>query len=324
LVRANRRSSRPHLARILRRAYFVAIVCTVLLPAVYVLAVWTSTGQRLEDGVLAAAAQTAGRAEPANWALDSAESVLASIAIVAVVLLGLVRRRLFLGVVSAGVVGASILTTELLKRAALRPVLLDHGYRRDDQSFPSGHTVVATSVMCALVLVTPQLLRGLVALLASVWATSVAVATITAGWHRPSDTIGSDLIAAIYLSTAVAVLARRGWVNRTASPAVARRPRLSGIATVAASCVAWVAACAVMVDLIGYPTVAADGAQLIAGRLIASLGTALVTVILLALLYRVTLDPPPNGTGGPRFTAGCRWPARRFPESRSRCGRSTS
>jgi membrane-associated phospholipid phosphatase len=306
---------------ILRRAYFVAIVCAVLLPAVYLFAVWTSTGQRLEDGVLAAAARTAGRAEPANWALDSAESVLAGIAVVAVVLLGLIRRRLFLGVVSAGVVSASILTTELLKRVALRPVLLESGQRRDDQSFPSGHTVVATSVMCALVLVTPHLLRGLVALLASVWATSVAVATIAAGWHRPSDTIGSDLIVAIYVSTAIAVLARRGWVNRTASPAIAGRPRLSGIATVAAGCVAWVAACAVVIYLSGYPTVTAGATQLIAGRLIASLGTALVTLIPLALLHRITLDPPPNGMGRPRLTVGCRWPVRRFPGSRSRYGR---
>jgi membrane-associated phospholipid phosphatase len=289
-----------------RWAHMVAIVCAVLLPAVYLLAVWTATGQRLEDGVLAAAARAAGRAEPASWALDSAESVLAGIAVVAVVLLGLVRRRLFLGVLSAGVVGASILTTELLKRMALRPVLLESGERRDDQSFPSGHTVVATSVMCALVLVTPHLLRGLVALLASVWATSVAVATIAAGWHRPSDTIGSDLIAVIYVSTAIAVLARRGWVNSTASPAVAGRPRLSGIATVAAGCVAWVAACAVVVNLSGYATVAAGGTQLIVGRLIASLGTAVVTVILLALLYRVRLDPPSNGTGRLRLTTGCR------------------
>src|SRR5437764_723808 len=119
-----------------QRAHFVAIVCAVLLPAVYLFAVWTSTGQRLEDGVLAAAGRAAGRAEPANWALDSADVVLAGIAVVAVVLLGLVRRRLFLGVISAGVIGASILTTEVLKRVALRPVLLDHGYRRDDQSFP--------------------------------------------------------------------------------------------------------------------------------------------------------------------------------------------
>jgi membrane-associated phospholipid phosphatase len=289
-----------------RRAHLVAIVCAVLLPAVYLLAVWTSTGQRLEDGVLAAAARAAGRAEPANWALDSAEWVLAGVAVVAVVLLGLVRRRLLLGVLSAGVIGASILTTELLKRVALRPVLLESGVRRDDQSFPSGHTVVATSVMCALVLVAPHLLRGLVALLASVWATSVAVATIAAGWHRPSDTIGSDLIVVIYVSIAIAVLARQGWVNSTASQAVAGRPRLPGIATVAAGCVAWVAACAVVVYLSGYATIAAGGTQLIAGRLIASLGTALVTVILLALLHRVTLDPPPNGMGQPRLTTGCR------------------
>ncbi len=279
----------PATGRVRRRAYGVAAVCVVLLAAVYLFAVWTATGQRLEDGVLAAAGQGDGAASGhGSWVLDSAALVLSGFVTVAVILVGLLRRRVFLGIVSAGMVGASILTTELLKWVAQRPVLLNTGRRRDDQSFPSGHTVVATSVMCALVLVTPYLLRGLVALLASVWATSVAVATIAAGWHRPSDTVGSNLIVVIYACAAVAVLARRGWVTSAEPTPTAQPWRRYAMMALAAGCAA-------VVGLGEGGSVTAGGTQLIVARLIASLGSALVALILLALLYRVTLDPPRRG-----------------------------
>jgi hypothetical protein len=174
--------------------------------------------------------------------------------------------------------------------AVLRPVLLHHGTRREDQSFPSGHVAVAMSVMCALVLVAPYRFRGAVVFLASLWAASVEIAAVTASWHRPSDTIGSDLIVVLYACAAIAVLTRRGWVReaelRTPTGRAARGLLAGGYGAVALLAVGVAA-------LTGRT---AGGPALTAGRLIALSGSAAVAVALLALLRRVDLDTPPRPT----------------------------
>jgi len=64
----------------------------------------------------------------------------------------------------------------------------------DLNSFPSGHTTAATSVAFALVLVLPHAIRGTVALIGAGYVTVIAVATVWAEWHRPSDTVAGLLV----------------------------------------------------------------------------------------------------------------------------------
>ena len=61
-------------------------------------------------------------------------------------------------------------------------------------SLPSGHTTVAASVAIALVLVLPPRVRALGAFLAAVYTALAGVATMSAGWHRPSDAMAALLI----------------------------------------------------------------------------------------------------------------------------------
>jgi membrane-associated phospholipid phosphatase len=290
---------RPGFAqRVSCRATAVGGGCVALLAAVYLLAVWTSAGQRFEDAVLRAAGRVAGTTEGAR-ALDILDAIAVPSVVAAALLVlavGLLRHRVMLGFLGVGVIAASILTAEVMQRLVLRPILLPHGYRREDQSFPSGHTAVAMSVMCALAMVVPYRLRGPVVLLTSVWAASVGVATVTASWHRPSDTIGSGLIAVICVCVAVALLARSGRV-REAAPATPTgrvlRALLAGGYGVVAVLGSGVAVVMVSVVL-KNPTRDGTGAGiLLAGRSLALSGSAAVAVTLLALLRRTDLGTPP-------------------------------
>jgi membrane-associated phospholipid phosphatase len=61
----------------------------------------------------------------------------------------------------------------------------------DANSLPSGHVTLVASLGVALVLVAPRLLAPF-AVLAALAVTALAgVATMLAGWHRPSDVVAA-------------------------------------------------------------------------------------------------------------------------------------
>lgn len=285
-----------------RRAVLVGVVCVALLAAVYLLAVWTVAGQRFEDAVLRAASRTAGTVD-AQRAVDTLALIRTSSVVAAsvlVLLVALLRRKLVLGVAGVAVVAASIAAAETMQRVVLRPVLLDTGYRREDQSFPSGHAAVAISLMCALVLVTPYRLRGPAVLVSSLWAASVEVAAVQASWHRPSDTIGSDLLVVVFVCVAVGLLARWGRVREAAPRTPLGRltqalvaGSFAGVAVLACG-VAGVLMEAVRQDPERYGS---GATVLMAGRALALAGSAAVAVTLLGLLRRVDLGAAPGGPG---------------------------
>jgi hypothetical protein len=154
------------------------------------------------------------------------------------------------------------------------------------------------SLMCAVVLVVPYRFRGLVLFLASLWAASVGIATVTASWHRPSDTIGAGLVVIGFACAAVAVLARSGRVRQAASCTPVGRT-LRGLLAGAYAAVA-VLAFAVAAAAVGVVLNASDRgdpgtAMLLAGRSLALFGSAAVAVALLTLLRNVDLGAPTAG-----------------------------
>lgn len=268
-----------------RRAVITGGVSAVLLLVVYLLAVWTPVGQHFEDAVLRAAERAADGPDGmrAIRLLDKVSAPALGVALVVVLAIGWLRRRPLLGLLGAGVIVASVLTVELLQRSVLRPILLETGRRREDQSFPSGHTAIAMAVMCALVLVVPYRYRSGALLLASVGAASVGVATVTAGWHRPSDTLGSDLVVVVYTCVAVAVLA---WLGRVSPVAPAGGPRTwmyPGVLAFASG----------MAVVVGIGSAAIRASLVLgSGRAVALAGSVAVALTLLGLLHRVELSAP--------------------------------
>jgi membrane-associated phospholipid phosphatase len=268
-------------------------VGVLLFAAVYLIAVRTGMGQRFENDVWLGAGQTAvQRPAQAAGALNLIGNWTGIAAVAVVSLIGLLRRRLVLAVAGVAVIGASVGTAEYLKDALSRPNLVPGWPNDAGNSFPSGHTTVAMAVMFALILVTPHQIRALVAACTAALATEIGALTIIARWHRPSDTLGADLIVLCYASLAVLILAACGRTG-PAEPHPARTffalsPLAAGTAT--ALCGAALFAALTYYHRLNFaPGFEIFHAAFFAGCLLALAGSGLATLALLWLLAR--LDP---------------------------------
>jgi membrane-associated phospholipid phosphatase len=73
-------------------------------------------------------------------------------------------------------------------------------------SWPSGHATAAMTLALCAVLVAPYTLRPLVAALGMGFVVAVGVSLLILAWHMPSDVFGGYLLAALWVSLAVAAL----------------------------------------------------------------------------------------------------------------------
>lgn len=95
-----------------------------------------------------------------------------------------------------------------------RPSLVPLTGHYADNSMPSGHTTIAMTVLFAALLVVPYRWRGVTMVLLLSWAVGIGAYTVTAKWHRLSDTLAADAIALGLACLASWWLARRGVVRR--------------------------------------------------------------------------------------------------------------
>lgn len=200
-----------------RRWIAVAIGSILFTAAIYYLAVLTATGQRLENAALRGADQVSpGQIETADTALGHITLTSLAAAILAVAVIGLIRRKLKLTVIAVGVIVLGQVVTQGLKRFILpRPDLVQETASYAHNSFPSGHTTIAMTVLVAVILVVPFRLRGLAMFIVMTWAVGIGAYTVTAKWHRASDTLGADAIAIALGSIAALVLLRSGMVRHS-------------------------------------------------------------------------------------------------------------
>lgn len=300
-----------------RRSYWTG-GWLVLLLAVQVLALatlWhyavrTTTGQRLDTIALAGTTIGRQRIEGIVSTVLDAVSVLSLLAATALIgFIALLRRRFALAVATTGLIAGANVTTQLLKYGLIRPDLgVDPERAAVGNTLPSGHATVAASVAVALVLVLPPRIRGWAAVAGAGYAALAGVATLSAGWHRPSDAAASMLVVGAW-----AALAGLGlWAIQPANTRVEPRDAhaltalllmLAGLALLAVSAVAfdWTR------DIVAIPpeqlgrarlfVAYAAGAAGIAGMAGAMMGTVLAT------LHRVvpplpTAGPPPRDMAG--------------------------
>lgn len=197
---------------------FVAALAACGVYAIHRVFLLTSLGQTVDTAALHGADVSHERAvEIMNRTLNG--TTLASLVLVclAAAAIGMARRRLDLAVAAAVMVVGANLTTQVLKTRLDRPDL--DGFPAPN-SFPSGHTTAATSVAFALVLVLPHAIRGMVALIGAGYVAVIAVATVWAEWHRPSDTVAAILIVLAWGAVMSAVLR----IGRVRKPGAKERP----------------------------------------------------------------------------------------------------
>lgn len=186
------------LTRATHRLLALAGCCTVLLLVLYLLAVRTEWGQRAGNAALA------GRFNQPPALIEGSVDLLETISIISLALVGgslclvgLIRGGWPLGIgVGVMILGANV-TTQVLKRVVLtRPLMVDQGELASvGNSLPSGHTTVAMTIAVAAMVIAPPRLRPWLGGLTGTYAALVGAATVSAGWHRPSDVIAATFVA---------------------------------------------------------------------------------------------------------------------------------
>ncbi len=188
---------------------------------VYVLTVRTTEGRLLGDASLRGALLTNSRfTGTVDRVLDvvSVASLLAALAVIAVI--ALVRLARLQGLAAITVLVGSNLSTLILKNYILdRP---DVGIREVTpatlNSLPSGHATAAFSAVAALLFVLPRPWRLTTAVVGTMYATLTALATMSAGWHRASDSIAAFLLVGVWSMAAAAFLVAAGDTRPSGDP----------------------------------------------------------------------------------------------------------
>lgn len=212
-------------ARRSHQLLILAVAAGLVFVSTYVIFIRTPFGQRWDDrAYLGGLLASLGMRQDLTAILHRITVPSITLAMLGLLAVALVRRRTALGVLTMVSVGAAILTSEILKRALARPDLAEDLNalvgKGNEATFPSGHSTIATAFALGFVMVSAPRLRGIVSLAALVLATSVPLATVAAGWHRPSDAIGGIAVALIWLSAAAAGAARRSRTLMPSAPSL--------------------------------------------------------------------------------------------------------
>ncbi|UIN30180.1 phosphatase PAP2 family protein [Microbacterium binotii] len=204
------------------RWWILLAIAVAVMSAVYVLAVLTPTGQALENAAIAGTHQvSAATGEQALQSLDAITLTTLAAATVVIIAIGVLRRQYELAALAAAVIVGGQVVTQGLKRYILpRPELIGADATIVENSFPSGHTTIAMTLLIAVFLVVPFRWRGVAMTVVMTWAIAIGAYTITARWHRFSDTLGADMVALGLGAVVSLILLRTGRIVPAAS-----RPR---------------------------------------------------------------------------------------------------
>jgi hypothetical protein len=188
------------------RPLAVALVALAAFFAIYGVAVRTEAGQHADEAALLGGRDAPARAQSGADRLLNLVSVGSlGAAVIGLGALAWLWRRPWAFALPAAIVGLSLLATELFKLVILsRPHLWPSSL--GGNTYPSGHTTIATSLGLSAVLIAPDRLRGIVAVPAALLAGGVGILVVTADWHRPSDPLGSYALTLAVSAAIVALL----------------------------------------------------------------------------------------------------------------------
>ncbi|MCW2641371.1 MAG: superfamily protein [Dactylosporangium sp.] len=140
---------------------------------------------------------------PVNTVLNTISALSLAIATAVVGFIALMRRRIAVAFAAILLIVGANVTAQVLKQVINRPELgVDLQRAAAGNSLPSGHTTIAASVAVAFMLVLPARLRGVGAVLGALFAAVAGVATLSAGWHRPSDAVAALLLVGAWACAA--------------------------------------------------------------------------------------------------------------------------
>lgn len=189
-------------------------------------AVHTQLGQWLDTVALTGNRIGQDRIDGLVGRILNAMSVVSLLVATAVIgFIALIRGRKALAVTATLLVLGANVSTQLLKHYLVRPDFgVDPERAAAGNSLPSGHAAVAASVAIALILVLPAKVRVLGAYLGAGYAAIAGVATLSAGWHRPSDAVAAYLVVGVWAAVGGLVLLAFDGQRAEVSTKDAHRP----------------------------------------------------------------------------------------------------
>jgi membrane-associated phospholipid phosphatase len=143
----------------------------------------------------------------ANSILALLNPALYTLWALAIIALALLRGRPRVALALAVVLPLAPLSTEVLKPLLAHPHVHLPGAVIIAASWPSGHSTAAMALVLGAVVASPRQARVRVAALGSAFAIAVGFSLLVLAWHLPSDVFGGYLLAALWTSLAIAVLA---------------------------------------------------------------------------------------------------------------------
>ena len=186
----------------------IGLVC------LYIVFVRTPIGQRWDDRALLGGLLASDEARRAlTSALHGIRISTLILMLVLLVAISLVRRTLIIAIGAALAFGGAVISAEVLKRVLprrdLAPELNAYVDKGNIDTYPSGHSTIAMGFALALIVVSSPRVRTAVAAFGMAWAAAVPMATLAAGWHRPSDVVGGMALSLMWLAGATAFAVRR-------------------------------------------------------------------------------------------------------------------
>ncbi|MEJ2867062.1 phosphatase PAP2 family protein [Actinomycetospora sp. OC33-EN08] len=170
----------------------LGLLGTALTVASWLLLVDSTTGRRLDHGVMVAVEDVFSGVRGDVLDLLGLVSVASvGLALVVIVAIALSRRR-----VGAAVAAVVLVLTSQVITQGLKAVLPREG--AGENSLPSGHVTVIGALVVATLLVLPAAARYLAGAVGLVVVAGASVAVVAAGWHRPGDVLAAyGVIAAV-------------------------------------------------------------------------------------------------------------------------------
>ncbi|WP_229866790.1 phosphatase PAP2 family protein [Streptomyces gelaticus] len=195
---------------------------------IYLIAVCTPFGQRAENALF-----NDNGATPA-WIYDWSGAAYRSsalpplehtamptllVGIAAIAAVTVVRRCWWQGCAAAGIVIVTLGSKEVARMILPRPDLVDAHVSLLETSFPSGHVAIPAALAFGATLVASPRIRPYVTTVGMLWLTVTAGAVQATYHHRPSDVLGSTLLACACYSLATRLLPTAD------APGTTRHPR---------------------------------------------------------------------------------------------------
>lgn len=211
------------------RRLLLALILVVLAAGLQVIAVQTVAGQIVDDAAMNGFREATGQWSRIAVAALEVVTLPATATIFGLSLLGTGLQRRFTAFLQILIVaGGANISAQIIKHELVDRPLFGGSVVATPNSFPSGHVVLIASVVFALTMAAPRILRPFVGAVFGIWGALAALGTMVAGWHRPSDVVGSALLVsawALAASGALSMLAARSRAPGAAMHETARDAR---------------------------------------------------------------------------------------------------